>query len=78
MICSEFMDCASMCADDACVSDCFSRTCPAGMTQYESLAMCIETSCATECAETGDPELCNTCVYASCDVEVTSCLSSGC
>jgi hypothetical protein len=72
------MECASACADDVCVNGCYARLCPAGAAQFDTLSLCVETSCATECGATGDPDTCNSCVSTSCDAEMSNCLASSC
>jgi hypothetical protein len=76
--CAGFMECGSMCVDETCIMECFDRMCATAQTEYENLALCIETNCATECGEYGDPDACNTCAYDLCETEVYACFESEC
>lgn len=76
--CSEFMDCASACRDDACINGCFSRMCTTATSQLEAISVCVDSLCYDECYVTDDPAVCDGCVSDRCETEVSECLRSDC
>jgi hypothetical protein len=76
--CPEVLTCLQGCGtDDACVTTCRARVCTANTTVLETLMTCIDTYCATQCADRSSTD-CSDCGTTSCSTDGLACYTATC
>lgn len=72
--CGELADCRNDCGgDQPCIDACVAAGSTEAQGEFDALATCAETYCATECGASGTPDGCEDCAVIHCTSEVNAC-----
>ena len=78
--CSDIWTCAASCglADASCLDTCSNDGCTEALNEWDSLLVCAVNACASDCLFDLSSPACQSCLYAQCFTELTSCQAGTC